>query len=777
MVATSEADPANLPVPLTRFVGREREVAEICTLLERDDLRLVTLTGPGGVGKTRLALAAAQAIVAARDYRIIFVDLAPLIEHGLVLQAIAHQLQVRDFGVEPLEAQVINDLSEIPTLLILDNFEHVLDAASLVARLLLASPLLKVVVTSRERLRITGEQDYGVLPLMLPNAQTAVQPEQLLQSEAIRLFVDRAAGAKHGFALTESNAKAVTAICTHLDGLPLAIELAAARTNALAPATLLERLEQTLPLLTAGGRDRPARQQTMRNTIGWSYHLLTPSEQTVFRQLAVFAGGFTLEAAERVADSSNVLDSLLSLLDKHLLRQDDPQDGPARFAMLETVRQFGREQLANAGESHATRRRHADYFLHLADARNPAVPGVGDFEWFERIARELENIRLALLTLDESGDDCGLLRLAVANYELWRVHGFHEEAQQWLNKALEREPKAPPEHYARAYGELGEFAMQGGKYSEARSSFEEELKFAKYSESGYVVACACIRLGVLAYRIGELDQANAYVAQAEQILLTLGGESAAALPALGVVYTSFGDTANVQGNLDQASERLEQSIAIHRETGWGWVLTDALGGLGAVNFQRGDFETAGKNYLEGLDVAAKAGYVPHTVSILFGLAAVAATVGQPERAARILGAAEARRIKFGRVVYPRDRAVLERCETLLGAQLEESQLESLRQNGASLSQDDLFAVARAIYSTRDLADAKAHAETAYPFGLTQREMEVLCLVTEGMSDSEIAVQLFISRRTVTTHTSSIFSKLGVSGRAEAAATAVRRGLV
>jgi DNA-binding CsgD family transcriptional regulator len=539
---------------------------------------------------------------------------------------------------------------------------------------------------------------------------------------------------------------------------------------------LLERLEQTLPLLTAGGRDRPARQQTMRNTIGWSYHLLSPSEQTVFRQLAVFAGGFTLHAAESVSDSTTVLDPLLSLLDKHLLRQNDSQDGSTRFTMLETVRQFGQEQLANAGEREATRRRHADYFLQLADARNPAVPGVGDFEWFERIAPELENIRLALRTLDEIGDDCGLLRMAVANYELWRVHGFHEEAQQWLNKALEREPKAPAEHYARAYGELGEFAMQGGKYSEARGSFELELRFAESSESDYAVACACIHLGVLAYRIGELEQANAYVAQAEQILLSLGGESAA-LPALGVVYTSFGDTANVQGDLDQATERLEHSIAINRETGWGWVLTDALGGLGAVNFQRGDFKTAGKNYLEGLEVAAKAGYVPHTVSILFGLAAVAAAVGQPERAARILGAAEALRIKFGRVVYPRDRAVLERCETLLGAQLEESQLESLRQDGASLSQGDLFAEARAIYTTRDLAEAKAHVEAAYPFGLTRRETEVLRLITEGMTDSEIAVRLFISRRTVTTHTSSIFGKLGVSGRAEAAAMAVRRDLV
>lgn len=765
------------PVWFTPFIGREREVSHIRALLGQEGVRLVTLTGPGGVGKTRLAFAAGAASAAASGQRFISVDLSPISEPRLVLLAITQGLGVRETGRGPLERQVAEVVGEEPTLLLLDNFEQVIEAASLLARLLIAGADLQIVVTSRERLRISAEHAFEVPPLSLPDA-TLLKPVELLsQSEAVQLFVERATASSQDFALTERNAGIVAEICTHLDGLPLAIELAAARVRALPLATLLERLGHSLPMLTDGPRDQPSRQQTMRDAIGWSYELLSEEERALFRCLSVFSGGFTLPAAEAVAASLAVFDGLLSLIDKSLLRHEEQPNGQARFRMLETVRAFGLERLAAAGELDAVRDRHAALFLELAEARDPTIPIPGDFAWTARLTPDQENLRHALVSLHDAGDWPRLLRLAAALDDFWQIRGQYDEARRWLLLALGRNPEAPADIKVKALAALGQLAYFRGSYAEARSFWEEELELARTAGLDYAFADKHTRLGALASRTGDLDRATALLTEALALFERLSPDGAPALKMIGRTLTLLGDTAILQGELEIAAERFEQAIVQMRSTNDTWMLVDALGGLGVVNLMRGDPVHAGTLYLEALEIGPSDDNVQHSTSILTGLTAVSAELRQPERAGRLLGAAEALRERIGSVVYPRDRAVLERCQARLQAEFDDETLANLREEGSRLTPDQLQTEAHAILATSNRATALESAGAARPFGLTPRELEVLRLVVEGRSDSQIGELLFISRRTVTTHTSSIFEKLGVVGRAEAAAVAVRRGIV
>jgi predicted ATPase len=602
--------------------------------------------------------------------------------------------------------------------------------------------------------------------------------ELLMRYEAVRLFAGRAAASSQDFALTERNAGAIAEICRHLDGLPLAIELAAARVQALPPAALLERLSSSLPILTGGPRDQPSRQRTMRDAIGWSYDLLADDERALFRRLSVFAGGFTLPAAETVAASlpavilnevkdlsaaagapghesqrsqaihvAPALDELLSLVDKSLIRIEEQPDGQLRFRMLETIKAFGLERLAEENELDAVRDRHAACFLELAESRDPTIPIPGDFEWIARLAPDQDNLRLALTSLHDAGDWRRLLRLAGALDDFWQIRGQYDEASRWLLLALDRDPAAPAEIRVKALAALGQRGYFQGNYAEARSYWEEELELARASGLEYVVADKLVRLGALASRAGDLDRATSLLTEAHALFVTLDPEGSPARRMIGRTLDILGDTAILQGNLDIAAGHFEQAIEELRSSNDPWMLVDALGGLGVVELARGNPARAGPLYLEALEIGlsdANLQHNTHNTSILAGLGAVAAALGQPERAGRFLGAAEALRERIGAVVYSRDRAMLERCQARLQDALDDETLATLRQEGGSFSPDQLLAEARAMLVTSDRAAALEPTGAAQRFGLTPRELEVLRLLVERRTDNEIAATLFIS---------------------------------
>jgi predicted ATPase/class 3 adenylate cyclase len=452
-----DARPNNLPVQPTPLIGRQREIEAVRDLLSRHDVRLVTLTGPGGTGKTRLALQVTAELIDDFQDGVFFVELAPIGDPTLVVPTIAQSVGLQDVGGRPALDALIDYLSDKRLLLLLDNFEQILAAAPVVADLLGAAPGLKVLVTSRAVLHLRGEHEFPVPPLGLPEPGRRSLARELASYPAIALFSQRATAVRPGFALTDENALAVADICRRLDGLPLAIELAAARVKLLAPQAMLARLERRLPLLTGGARDLPERQRTLRGAIAWSYDLLDEPERRLFRRLAVFVGGCTVDAAEAIGavdgePGVDIFDGIASLVDKSLLRQHDGPDGEPRFAMLETIREFGLEQLAAADEEASVRHRHLDWFADFAERCQPGVFGPEGPAWLDRMAAELDNLRAATgwsMTEPTSGGARAGLRVAGALQQLWLWRDNLAEGQRWLEQTLAadeaRSPSAGPE--------------------------------------------------------------------------------------------------------------------------------------------------------------------------------------------------------------------------------------------------------------------------------------------------------------------------------------------
>ncbi len=641
--STDTPGPIRLPTPLTALLGRDDEVRQIVALLVSH--RLVTLIGPGGVGKTRLAIDAARTAAPAFPAGVVFVDLAPLRDPALVLPAIAQALDVREApGIPPDRALAIA-LGERRPLLVLDNLEQVVAAAAGIAALLTACPRLVVLGTSRAALAVRGEHVLPVEPLPLPDVGEA--PADLAASPAVRLFAERAAEARPGFALTPENAQAVAAICARLDGLPLAIELAAARVKMLPPAALLQRLTQALPALTGGARDLPDRQRTLRDAIAWSNDLLSVDEQVLFRRLAVFAGGCTLEAAEAVANPDGVVDTvdvLAGLVDQSLVRQMGTDDAP-RYAMLETVREFAAERLADASEGETIRRAHAAHFAAVAAAVAARVyDGTDPTDAADRVGAEQDNLRAALAWADERGEATVLAQLATDLFGPWLFLTRFTEAHDWLARALAVAEAVPPPLRAAVVRAAGRIARFRGDLAQAEALGRDGLALARDLGDDLAVVEALALLGFVAEDRGEVARSRALHEEA----------LALARPLDHPFWTPWatrnaGWLAVLDGDPDSGERLLQDALARYRRLGNPRGTALVLSNLARIALRRGEHAEAAALWQERLHLT---GYDWEQRFALEGLGAIAAACGEATRATRLFGAAEALRERLGVVLVP-----------------------------------------------------------------------------------------------------------------------------
>jgi predicted ATPase/class 3 adenylate cyclase len=723
----------NLPIQPTPLLGREREVAEIADLLRREDVRLLTLTGTGGTGKTRLALQSAAELIDEFEDGVFFVALAPVSDPELVASTLAGALSVSESAGRALKEDLRDYLSDKELLLILDNFEQVVDAAPLVGELLSGCPGLKVLMTSRTLLRIYGEHEYAVRPLELPDPDHLPPIETLRQYGAIRLFTERAHAANSHFSLTKDNAPAVAEICARLDGLPLAIELAAARIKLLSPQAMCARLSNPLKFLTGGARDLPERQRTLRGAIAWSYALLNEGEQTLFTRLSVFSGGCTLEAVEAVCDAEcdsfvDVLEGLSSLLDKSLLRQEEGVEEEPRFVMLETIREYARESLQASDNAEEIRRLHAEYFLALAERGASELGRAEEATWLERLEAEHDNMRAALSwTLRSEEAELGM-RLAGALWRFWDVRGYYGEGRRWLEEALAKDGRAS-EARAKALEGVGWLADLQGDIDRAVAAAEEGLRLSARVEIQNSVSASFLRiLGAAAYVSG--DHVRAARLCDESLALSREAKDergvASSLLQLGNVSSDLGDHEEakrfydeglalsrkvddkallasalisvgaeflLQGDHERGAMLNEEAAGLYRERGNRGHLQYALDNLGWAALMRGDQQQAEVLHRESLALSRQLGDKLVTAEALEGLACSASARGEAERVARLFGAAEALREAVGYRQEPREHALREPYLVAARPRLSEARWDAAWAEGRRLGFEEAIAYA------------------------------------------------------------------------------------
>jgi predicted ATPase/class 3 adenylate cyclase len=633
------ARPNNIPLPLSSFIGREREIQEAKDVAART--RLLTLTGPGGVGKTRLALQLAADILTDFEDGVWWVELGALSDSALVAQAVAKTIGLTEAPhVSPVR-MLINALFAKSTLLILDNCEHLIGAcAHLAETLLRACPNLKIMTTSREPLTISGEVIYVVPPFMTPDLKLVPPLASLRNYEAVRLFIDRAAAHTPGFTLVEDNALAIAHACHRLDGIPLAIELAAARVKALPVELIVKRLDERFQILTTGTRTALPQHQTLQATMDWSHDLLSEKERVLFRRLAVFAGSFTLEAAEALCaggavDGKDVLDLLSQLVSKSLVIAGRTHR-EARYRLLETVRQYSQGKLDQLRETVSTRERHRAYFLRVAETAEPKLRGPEQAASFELLESDHDNLRSALTWAEESGDTDSTLRLCGVLWWFWYVRGYHREGRKWLEDGLENGRAAPPVLLARAHGGAGYLAIDQGDYDAALSHLEESLSMHRALGDKAGVAESLHGLGRVAWRRGDFDRAATFYEEALLLRQDLGPT-----PIVGLVLNSLATLTMARGDLARAASLLRESLAVNREIGNRRGMAVATGNLGTVALRLAQYVEAGPLLKEALALRSELGDKRGIVSELVELGLLRGAQRQAVRAARILGAAEA----------------------------------------------------------------------------------------------------------------------------------------
>jgi predicted ATPase/DNA-binding CsgD family transcriptional regulator len=813
---------STLPAQPTPLLGRDGEIAGVATRLRDPAVRLLTLTGPGGIGKTRLAVAVADRLRDAFADGAVFVDLAPLRDPALVAATIARTLDLREVSGEPALHRVTRYLAHRHLLLVLDNCEHLPDAMPLLVELLAACPALKVLATSRALLHLRWEHAFPVPPLPCEAEPTeSHRPADLSKPPpAVALFVRAARAVAPAFALTAENSPVIVEICRRLDGLPLAIELAAARSRVLPPQALLAHLTNRLRLLAGGQRDLPARQQTLRDAIGWSFERLTPAEQALFSRLAVFVGGCSLAAAEAVcgqldAAHHDLLALVSSLVDKNLLRQQATPAGEARFDMLETIRDFALDQLAARDDVERVQRQHAEFFLQLAEEAEPHLRGPQRNRWLERLEQESLNLRAALAWSLADADSAELgLRLATALYLFWTDREYLSEGRHWLAQALQRSTTGTPSlGRAVALCAAGRLAFRQGDTSgrglidagiallqqlgERRqlaralvhpgapiwvdytpaswAACQEALALARDSGDSVGEADALHFLGHHAEQEDDAQTAWSHFEASARLYRTLGDHWGLVRPLL-----DLGRLATRQSACADARALLAECLAAAAESREVWFQCLALWTLGHTAVRDHAPAEAVTRFLEVLAVSESLGQTPFRIAVLEGLAAVCTLAGHHVEAARFVGAAEAAqsatteaRVIAGRALFLRD--VL----AAIRRHLDADAFAAAWAEGGLLSLERSIAAATALVTAPGVPPQAAApvAAAGQRGGLTLRETEILQLLATGLTNQEIAQQLVLSPRTVENHAYRIYSKLGARGRAEAIAYAFRHGLL
>ena len=780
--------PHNLPTELTSFVGREREIAEVKRLLSMS--RLVTLTGAGGIGKTRLALRVAADLLEACPDGLWLVELASLSEPSLVPQTLAAALGLREHPARPLPATLADYLRARQSLLVLDNCEHLVSAcAALAESLLRTCPKLRVMVTSREALDIAGEAIWRVPALPMPFFTRLPPVERLTQYEAISLFVDRARGVLPDFAVTEANAPAVAQICHRLDGIPLAIELAAARVKVLSPEQIVARLDDRFSLLTGGSRTASPRYRTLRALIDWSHDLLSEPERILWRRLSVFTGGWTLEAAEAVAGGSSptpipqplspgeVLDLIEALVDKSLVLVEK-RAGAARYSLLETLREYGARRLRESGEEAALRERHRDWALGFAERSAALLNGPRQAEAFDSLEQEHDNLRAALdwCRSETGGWEAGS-RIAHALSWFWVLRGYRREGKEWTEQLLGQAPEGTA---ARAKLLLAAGLIVNWDVDTAASAayLEEALRLWQRLGDRRGIAVAIGRLGQLRKAVGDYDGAWELLQGSSTLFKELeGGEPDPAVP----LALSLAQVAKERGDYERAEPLFEECLAFSRERGDPHSVASALRSLGELRQLRGAYEQAGELFRESLALLRELDDKPCTATALEQLGHLAMAQGWAERAARLLAAArslEDEAIGFG-VVTAR-RAAVESALAAARTALGEAAFDAAWSEGQEMEYHQ--AVEYALGGlTRDPVRLRPTPKQAPLAGrsdpLTAREREVAALIARGLMNRQIGAELVITERTVETHVANILSKLGLTSRTQIATWAVAQGLL
>lgn len=846
-----------VPTTFTPLIGREQDVVALCELLKRQEVRLVTLLGTGGIGKTRLSFQVAKEMRAHFADGVCVVLLAPVTEPDLVIPTIAQEMGIQEIGGQPIIESVKVALREKHLLLFLDNFEQVVAAAPLIEEILAACPHVKIAVTSRAVLHLRAEYEFPVPPLGLPNLNQLSENEALTEYTAVALFVQRARAVLPTFQLTEANAHIVAEICVRLDGLPLALELAAARIKLLPPQALLARLTQPLQVLTGGARTLPLRQQTLRNALKWSYDLLEPEEQQLFRRLTVFVGGWTLEAVEEVdkfinpVEHSNLstLDGVASLLDKSLLLQIEPEGEEPRLIMLTTIREYGQECLIDNGETEITQRAHAYYYVALVEEAEPHLKGKQQIQWLTRLERDQENLRAALAWLIEHLETELALRFCAALWHFWYLRGYWSEGRRWLEAALGQPQKTTPTlARARALCGAGNLAYYQVDDAAARPLLEESVTLCRSLADKRELANALSALGVLMQDLGDFESARPLLEESEILLRTLGSEwelsnllrklgqralqeraperaKTLAMEALtlaqelgdnSLIATTFATLTNIaalendlaqaitynsqcltlarelgnkyliaialqnlgyfaalQGDLSQAASARE-GLTIMRELGEKAFIAIALHSVGYVTTLRGNLIKASALFCEGLTLSQEIKSEAEIGWHLFGLALVAVAEGRYWRAAHMLSAVEGR-LDINADMLNVERADYQRASQNVRTHLGEKAFEQAQVSGRTMAPEQLLTLEEqaSVYKR----EAAVNHAPVYPDGLTAREVEVLQLLVQGLTDTQIAEQLVISPRTVSTHLTSIYRKIQVTTRSAATRYALEKKLV
>jgi predicted ATPase/DNA-binding CsgD family transcriptional regulator len=762
--------PGNLPAPLSSFVGREIEKVEVGRDLSMT--RLLTLTGAGGSGKTRLALEVARGLAGLYPDGVWLVELAPLSDPELAQGAVAQALGVREQPGQLLARTLAAHLRSRHTLLVIDNCEHMVEeAASLVNQLLKACPRLRVLATSREPLGVQGESVRPVPPLALPAEVEEGEPtvEGLMLSEAVRLFVERARSRLPEFEVTQENAPSVARACRKLDGIPLAIELAAARMGSLALEQVAQRLDVSLGLLTGGGRTVESRHRTLRATLDWSHQLLSEPEKVLFGRLSVFAGGWTLEGAEAVCkgdgiERGGVIDLLDRMVDKSLVVAEA---GASRYRMLEPIKQYAAEKLEDeGGTAEQVRRRHAVYYAAFAETAEPELLGPDQVRWVRRLGSELANLRAAISwSLVESGDEARAelgLRLAAALWRFWDMEGF-QERERWLVSGLDKGSGTSPAVRAKALLGLGWTLLFKRDYGRAIPALEEAVALYKGLGDDSGTAFALANLGYAVQHGGFRERVRAFVEEGEPLAhRDLEGHTRAYL------RTMLGCAAMAEGDPDSAISQLEEGLAMSRELGDPRGALMALLIMGMAEYERGGAERGAAALEEGVRIALELGDRVASVYQVWAMGKVHALRGKPLRAAKLWGAAEAHREHMGWSLSYLDLTAsdYERDLGAARASLDETAFDAAWAEGRTMSPDRALQYALSAEEpipTREPPRTHADERTS---PLTRREIEVARLAAQGLTNRQIAAALSISEHTAANHVRKILGKLGLRSRTQ-----------